>query len=370
MYGTKVIYLGIGVVAAAMLAPGVRAEDVTIGYAGPLTGQLAALGDQVRRGTDLAVADLNAKGGILGQKVVIEYGDDQCDPKQAVSVANQFVGKKVSMVVGHVCSGSSIPAADVYREEGTPMITPSATNPAITDKGYPNVFRTLGRDDQQGTFAGEYIAKHFKDRTIAILHDKQAYGKGVAEQTKAQLNKLGVKEVLFDSINAGEKDFRSMVSRLKSLGVNFLYYGGYHPEAGLLIRQAHEQGMNLQMMGGDGLNTSEYTAVAGADAEGTLLTFAPDARNSPEGKDVAERLRKQGFEPEGYTLYAYAAVQVFAQGAEKAKSLKHADVDKVLHAGDFKTVVGDISYDAKGDLKSPKFDVFVWKGGKAEPLPK
>src|SRR5690242_910661 len=139
-----------------MLAAEVRAEDVTIGYAGPLTGQLAALGDQVRRGADLAVADLNAKGGILGQKVVIEYGDDQCDPKQAVSVANQFVGKKVSMVVGHVCSGSSIPAADVYREEGTPMITPSATNPAITDKGYPNIFRTLGRDDQQGTFAGEY----------------------------------------------------------------------------------------------------------------------------------------------------------------------------------------------------------------------
>jgi branched-chain amino acid transport system substrate-binding protein len=355
-----------GAVASVAFGLGLAAAhaDVTIATAGPMTGQYAVFGEQMRRGAEMAVKDLNAKGGILGQKIVLEIGDDACDPKQAVAVANQMVNKNIAFMAGHFCSGSSIPASDVYKEEGILQISPASTNPKLTDRGYKNVFRVCGRDDQQGTIAGNYLADHFKGKKIAIVHDKQAYSKGLADATKDQLNKRGIKEAMYDTVTAGEKDYSAFVTKLKAEGIDVLYYGGYHTEAGLIVRQMRDQGLKTALISGDALVTDEFWAIAGDAGEGTLMTFGPDPRKSASAKAVVEAFRKEGYEPEGYTLYTYAAIQVWVQAVQKAGSTDLAKVTAALHANAFKTVLGDISFDGKGDIKQPAYVWYIWKGGK------
>jgi branched-chain amino acid transport system substrate-binding protein len=222
--------------------------DVVIATAGPMTGPYAVFGKQMKDGAEQAVADLNAAGGVLGETVVLKIGDDACDPKQAVAVANQFAGDGVVFVAGHFCSGSSIPASDVYDEEGILQISPASTNPQLTEAGKPLVFRTCGRDDQQGTVAGNFMADTFAGKKIAIVHDKQAYSKGLADETKKQLNARGVQEVIYDTVTPGEKDYSALVSKLKAGGIEILYYGGYHTEAGLIVRQMRDQGMDTVLI--------------------------------------------------------------------------------------------------------------------------
>ena len=341
----------------------VARADITIAVVGPMTGQYAAFGEQLRRGAEMAVADLNAKGGVLGQKLKLEVGDDACDPKQAVAVANQMVNKKVVFVDGHYCSGSSIPASDVYKEEGILQISPASTNPQFTDREYPNVFRTCGRDDQQGEVAGNYIADHFKNVNVAILHDKTAYGKGLADETKKQMHKRGKKEAMYEAFTAGEKDYSALVSKMKAANIGLIYLGGYHTEGGLIVRQAKQQGMKAILMGGDALMTDEFWSITGAAGKGTLMTFSPDPQKNPIAKPMVDRFLKQGYKPEGYTLYSYGTVQTWAQAAEKAKSIKVADVAKVLKKDQFDTVLGKLGFDKKGDVTAPGYVLYVWKDG-------
>ncbi len=181
----RTLFAGVAAVAATFaLAAAPAHAQIKIGVAGPITGSLASFGAQLKNGADQAVADINAKGGVLGQQLVLEVGDDACDPKQAVSVANKFAGDGIKFVAGHFCSSSSIPASKVYTDEGILQITPASTNPTFTEEGSWNTFRTCGRDDQQGKFAGPWIANEFKDAKIAILHDNSTYGKGIADLTK------------------------------------------------------------------------------------------------------------------------------------------------------------------------------------------
>ena len=307
--------------------------------------------------------DLNAKGGVNGQKIQLILGDDQCDPKQAVAVANRAVQEKVAVVIGHFCSGSSIPASDVYKEENIIEITPASTNPTFTDRGYKNLFRVCGRDDQQGIVAGDYILAHFKGKKVAILHDKSAYGKGLADETKKRMNAKGMKEAMYEAITPGEKDYSALVSRMKAAGINLIYLGGYHPEAGLIARQAKEQGLKAVLMGGDALVDKQFWAIAGPAGEGTLMTFSPDPRKNAEAKPLVAKFKAQGYDPEGYTLYTYAAVQAWAEAATQAKSFKTSAVEKALHTGKFNTVMKKISFDKKGDVTAPGYVVYVWKNG-------
>ena len=184
----------LAVAAVTAFGIGSAQADIKIATNGPMTGQYAAFGEQMRRGAEMAVADINAKGGVLGQKLVLSIGDDACDPKQAVAVANKTASDKVVFVAGHFCSGSSIPASQVYQEEGIVQISPASTDPKLTEEGRANVFRVCGRDDQQGIVAGDLLADKFKGKKIAFLHDKTPYGKGLADETKMQLNKRGVTE--------------------------------------------------------------------------------------------------------------------------------------------------------------------------------
>lgn len=357
-----------GVMLAAMLGlSGAAQAQIKLAVGGPITGGSASFGAQLKMGVEQAVEDINAAGGINGQKIQLSVGDDAGDPKQGISVANKFIGDGVKWVVGHFNSSVSIPTSRVYMDNGVLQITPASTNPGLTEpdprtkESKWNVFRTCGRDDQQGAVAADYLVKNARGKKIAFIHDKKAYGKGLADETRKALNAGGVKEVLYETINPGEKDYSAIVSKLKAAGADIVYYGGEHTEAGLLVRQMRDQGMSTILMGGDGVASEEYAQIAGAGAEGTLMTFPPDPRLNPAAAAVVKKFEAKKFNPETYTLYSYAAVQVLQQAAEAAKSLDSKELAKVMHSGKtFKTVVGDISYDKKGDVTRADYVVYRW----------
>jgi branched-chain amino acid transport system substrate-binding protein len=346
----------------AFAIAGSAQAQVKMGVAGPITGPSAATGAQMKNGVDQAAADVNAAGGMMGQKIQVYYGDDASDPKQGVSVANKMAGDGVKFIVGHYNSGVSIPSSMVYQENGIVEITPASTNPTFTERKMWNTFRVCGRDDQQGKVAGQYILKHFKGKKIAVVHDKTTYGKGLADEMRRALNAGGMKEVLYEGINTGEKDYSALVSKIKQSGADLIYFGGLYTEAGLIVRQARDQGVKAPLMGGDGITSDEYASVGGPGVEGTLMTYGPDPRNRPEAKAVVEEFRKKNFEPEAYTLYSYAAVQIYKQAAEAAKSVDPKKVAAEMHSGKhFKTVIGDIAYDKKGDITRLDYVVYIWK---------
>lgn len=341
---------------------GTGQAQIKVGVAGPLTGANAAFGAQLKNGTDQAAEDINAAGGILGQRIVLTYGDDVADPRQGRNIANKFAAEGIKFVVGHFNSGVTIPASEVYHENGILMITPSATNPQVTDRGLWNVFRTCGRDDQQGAVAGEYIAQNFRGKKIAIVHDKTTYGQGLADETRKAMRAKGITEVLYEGINIGEKDFSALVSKIKAVGADLVYWGGLHTEGGLIVRQMRDQGVRAPLMGGDGIASDEFAAIAGPGAEGTLMTYGPDPRKRPEAKAVVEKFRAKRFEPEAYTLYSYAILEIIKQAAESAKSLDPRKVADQIRSGQkFKTVIGELSYDKKGDVTRLDYVVYVWK---------
>ncbi|HTV68283.1 MAG TPA: branched-chain amino acid ABC transporter substrate-binding protein [Rhizobiaceae bacterium] len=338
--------------------------DILIGVAGPITGPNAAFGAQLQKGAEQAAADINAAGGINGEQVKVVVGDDVSDPKQGISVANKFVADGVKFVVGHFNSGVSIPASEVYAENGIFQISPASTNPTYTERGLWNTFRTCGRDDQQGIVAGQYLAANFKDAKIAVIHDKTPYGQGLADETKKALNGGGVTEAMYEGINIGDKDFSALIAKMKEAGVSVVYYGGLHTEAGLMMRQLADQGLKATFMSGDGIVSNELASIAGDAVNGTLMTFAPDPRKNPAAKDIVEKFRAAGFEPEAYTLYSYAAVQVIAASIAAAGSNDPQAVAEATKAkGPFQTAIGELGFDAKGDITRPDYVMYEWKKG-------
>src|SRR5437762_5668822 len=336
--------LALGLVLGAFAFAGTAQAQIKMGVAGPLTGPNAAFGAQLKNGTDQAVEDINAAGGIMGQKIAVSYGDDVSDPKQGVSVANKFAGDGVKFVVGHFNSGVTMPASEVYQESGILEITPSATNPKITERGLWNIFRTCGRDDQQGAVASAWILKNMKGKKVAIVHDKTTYGQGLADETKKGLNTGAMKEVMYEGVNLGEKDFSALVSKIKASGADLVYWGGLHTEGGLIVRQMRDQGVKAPLMGGDGITSDEFSAIGGPGVEGTLMTFGPDARKNPAAAAVVKAFEAKKINPEAYTLYSYAALQVIAMSAADAKSLDPKKVAEATKSGKaFKTAIGDLA---------------------------
>jgi len=350
---------------AAMVAfSGNAWADILIGVGGPLTGPNAAFGAQLQKGAEQAAADINAAGGVNGEQIKIVLGDDVSDPKQGVSVANKFVADGVKFVVGHFNSGVSIPTSEIYAENGILQISPASTNPTYTERGLWNTFRTCGRDDQQGAVAGAFIAANFKDAKVAVIHDKTPYGQGLADETKKGMNEAGVTEAIYEGINAGDKDFSALIAKMKEAGVSIVYYGGLHTEAGLIMRQMKDQGLNATVMSGDGIVSNELASIAGDAVDGTLMTFAPDPRKNPAAVELVEKFRASGFEPEAYTLYAYAAVQVIADGAKAAGGTDPQAVAEAIKAkGPFKTAIGELGFNEKGDITRPDYVMYTWKKG-------
>ena len=359
----KVWLSGLALAAGLALATGASAQ-VKIGVAGPITGPNASFGAQLVQGVSQAADDFNKSGGINGQKIEVEQGDDVSDPKQGVSVANKFVGDGVKLVVGHFNSGVTIPASEVYADNGVLFITPSATNPKVTERGLWDAFRTCGRDDQQGKLWAELALTKLKDAKIAIVHDKTPYGQGLADFAKATMNAGGKKEVLYEGVNVGEKDYSAIVSKIKASGADYLMWGGLHTEGGLIVRQMRDQGLKTVMISGDGITDDEFAQIGGPGVEGTLMSFGPEPRNNPAAKAVVEEFKAKGFDPQGYTLYSYAAMQVLKEAAEKTKSLNSKKMAEYMHSGvTFNTVLGPISYDKKGDRTTVDYVWYVWKKG-------
>jgi branched-chain amino acid transport system substrate-binding protein len=352
---------GLAISTGLLLGGAASAQDITIGVAGPMTGQYASFGQQLKNGAELAVADINAAGGVMGKKLKLEIGDDACDPKQARAVAEKLAGMKVPFVAGHFCSSSSIPASDAYAENSVLQITPASTNPQFTERNLWNTFRTCGRDDQQGAVAGAYMAKNYKGKNIAILHDKSTYGKGLADETKKALNKAGAKEKMYEAYTQGDKDFTALVSKMKAANIDVAYVGGYHTEAGLILRQMRDQGMKTQLISGDALVTNEFWSITGPAGEGVLMTFGPDPRKKASAAAVVKKFKDKGIDPEGYTLYTYAAIQLWVQAANKAKTTDPKKVAETIRTGKWDTVLGPLSFDKKGDITVIDYVFYVWK---------
>jgi branched-chain amino acid transport system substrate-binding protein len=362
----SLVAVAIILIAAALGWP--ARADVRIGVAGPMTGKDAWFGAQMERGATLAVEDLNAAGGVLGQKVELITADDFCDPEQAVAAAKKLVSDGVILVVGHYCSGASIPASEIYQAAGVLMISPTSTNPMLTELGRANVFRVLNRDDANGALIGNYLADHWSDKKIAILHDDTTYGKGAAEEVKKSLNRRGVTETIYRAYVPGKVNYGAEIDELRAADIAVAFIGGYHTEIGLMARQARDRGYPVQLLAANSMGTDEFRLIAGAATEGMLYTDPPDPRRNIEAAPVVERFRAVGFEPEGYTLYAYAAVQVWAQAAEKAGSLELEAMIASLREHQFDTVLGPIDFDQKGDLAVQNPVWWVWRGGEYMPL--
>jgi branched-chain amino acid transport system substrate-binding protein len=357
----KLWLTGIALGASLLLGGAATAQDLAVGVAGPMTGQYAAFGTQFRNGAELAVADINAAGGVLGRKLKLEVGDDACDPKQARNVAEKLSSMRLPVVIGHFCSSSSIPASEPYLESNVLQISPASTNPQYTERGLWNTFRMCGRDDQQGLVAGEYLANAYKGKNIAILHDRSTYGKGLADETRAALAKHGIKETMYEAYTQGDRDFTALVSRMKQANIDVVYLGGYHTEGGLILRQMRDQGMKTALIGGDSLVTNEFWAITGAAGEGVRMTFGPDPRNKPTAKGVVEKFKAKGIDPEGYTLYSYASFQVWAQAVEKAGTTDPKKVAETIKAGKWPTVLGEMTFDKKGDITVLDYVWYEWK---------
>ncbi|MBF9195811.1 branched-chain amino acid ABC transporter substrate-binding protein [Microvirga terrestris] len=352
----------------AMVNAGSAGAEILIGMAGALTGPNAYQGEQQQQGVELAIGDINAAGGVLGQKLRLISVDDACDGGQAIAAAHKLVAENVAFVVGHQCSGASIPAAGIYERAGVIQMTPASTNPRLTEEGRPNVFRICGRDDQQGAIAGAYLAARGKDSRIAILSDGSVYGKGLTEETRRHLRNNGGAETLYDELDPGLSDFSNLIMKLQAAGIRIVYFAGYYREAAILIRNAREQGYNLQLVSGDSIASEAFIQVTGEAGEGTVFTSFRDPRRNPDAAALVERFRQNGFEPEGYTLYSYGAVQAWAQAVVKAGSIEPQAVISALRSNEFETILGRVSFDAKGDVRQPGFEWFIWRKGRYVPL--
>ncbi|QZN96026.1 branched-chain amino acid ABC transporter substrate-binding protein [Symbiopectobacterium purcellii] len=353
----KVVLLGCMAAAFAQMA---NAEDIKVAVVGAMSGSVAQYGDMEFIGARQAIADINAKGGVKGNKLVAVEYDDACDPKQAVAVANKVINDGIRYVIGHLCSSSTQPASDIYEDEGVLMITPAATAPDLTTRGYKLVLRTTGLDSDQGPTAANYIVNTIKPQRIAVVHDKQQYGEGLARSVQDSLKKAGANVVLFEGVTAGDKDFSTLVARLKKENVDFVYFGGYYPEMGQILRQARQAGLTTKFMGPEGVGNSSLSNIAGAASEGMLVTLPKRYDQVPANQPIVDALKAKKLDPTGpFVWTTYAALQSLTTAMERSGAETEA-IAKDLKANTVETVMGPLSWDTKGDLKGFEFGVFEW----------
>ncbi len=350
--------LSLGV--SALIAGTAQAE-IKIALAGPVTGPVAQYGDMQFVGANMAIEQINKAGGVNGEMLKGVMYDDACDPKQATAVANKIVNDGIQLVVGHLCSSSTEPASDIYEDEGILMITAASTSPTITEKGYQLVFRTIGLDSLQGPFAADHIIKSVKPKRVAVIHDKQQYGEGLASSVKSELDKAGVKVVMFEGVTSGDKDFSALIGKLKKENVDFVYYGGYHPELGLILRQSREKGFDAKFMGPEGVGNPDITAIAGEASEGLLVTLPDSFEKDPRNAGLVAAFKAKNQDPSGAFVFpAYSAVQIMADSIKAVGSVDTMDMAQHMRKSTFSTPTGQLGFDAKGDLKKFSFVVYNW----------
>ncbi len=344
-------------------------EDVVrIGAAGPMTGDQSKMGVDLRNAAELAVAEWNDKGGVLGKKIVLIAGDDQADPKQAVSVANKLVNEKAVAVVGHWNSSCSIPASKYYNDANIVMISPATTNPQLTLQGFKRVFRVCGTDDQQGRVAAEFVLKKLKPKRIAVIHDKTAYGQGLADYFK---NALGnsVEIVYYGGIIQRDPDYKAVLTTIKENRPDLYFFGGIYPEAGRLVRQAKEIGLNIPMVTGDGVFDPTFIGIAGNAAEGTYVTFGKEPSGLTSAQSFIQKYKAKYGEPGPYSIYSYDAANIILTAIAQTGSTDGNKVAEYISRTTFRGAFGDISFDKNGDITRAPYVIWQVKNGKFIEVP-
>jgi len=354
--------------ALALILPGSAAAEIRLGFASPVSGPYALTGIHTRAAVQLAVADLNRKGGLLGQPVRLIVADDACGLQQAIEAARRLVSEDVTAVIGHLCSHSSLLAAGVYETADVLMITPASTHPRLTEEGRQNVFRLEGRDDQEAELAADLLATRWSGAAMAVLHDGSVYGEDLAIQVRRQLQARGVTPAIYDLYTPGKSDYSALAAQLQSAAIEVLFLGGYGPDAARIVRALRARGDNLQLVGGDGLGMEEFWKIAGEAGAGTLFSARPEPKEPSGTAELLERPQALGLGTRSAVLGWYAAVQVWAQAVERARTLDSAALIKILHRGGFETVLGRVAFDSKGDLEGASWEWQQWIDGRQVPI--
>jgi branched-chain amino acid transport system substrate-binding protein len=341
-------------------------DTIKLGVAGAHSGDLASYGIPTVKAAELVVKDINAKGGVLGKQVELLVEDDVCKPEVATNTATKLVSEGVHVVVGHICSGATKAALGIYKDSSIPVMSPSATNPALTQSGdYPNFFRTIASDDAQARLEVDFALDVLKLKKIAVLHDKGDYGKGLAEFAKAFLEEDGRAEVvLYEGITPGAVDYSAVVQKIKRSGAEAVIFGGYHPEASKIVTQMRKKRMETIMISDDGVKDDTFIKVAGKYAEGVYATGPKDTSSNPMTKAAEEAHRKTyGEDPGAFFLNAYAATLAFLNAIEQAGSTDYEAVTNALRTKDVETPLGKIRFDERGDAIGVGFSMYQVKDG-------
>ena len=352
------------------LGVGAQGATIKIGVPVPLSGGNAKMGDDIAKAATLAVEEWNAKGGVLGRKLEIVSFDDACDAQASVTAAHKLVDGGVVAVAGGYCSSAAIPASAVYHDAGVAFVADASSNPKLTDQGFENVFRVIGRDDQQGPYAAGFMMNTLKAKKIAIIHDNTLYAKGLADATKAALEgKPGVQVVFFDAVTPGEKDFSAVLTKVKSLSPDVTYYTGYYPEGGLIAKQFKDLGVSGKFMAGDANNDPTFISEAGPASEGVFVTSTPLPQDQSSAKSFIDRYKKRwNQDPGPYSALEYDAVNVVINAIKQSGSTDRAAVIKAITATkNYQGATGAINFDKKGDRTSVLYITYIIKGGKFVP---
>ncbi len=362
-----VVAVALGV---ALLGLGCSSGNIRVMVAGPMTGEQAKSGTDMKNGVQMAVDDWNAKGGVLGKKIVVTVGDDKGDADTALALAKQWSGN-ADLVVGHYNSSCTLAAEEVYGKDHVLMITPSSTNPDVTDRGYLTIFRVCGRDDQQGRSAAQYVSVAFPGAKVAVLHDKSSYGQDLANEfLKNYEFTTKTQAALYTSIERAHVEFGDVVAKVKAAAPTVVYFGGLWPQGAELLKELRQAGVTATFVSGDGCFDPEFIKKAGADsAEGALMTFIPDQEKLASAKSVVDAYKAKYGAVGPYSLYAYAATTAGLQGIAKTGNTDAREVARTLHKSEVETPLGQLKFDEKGDPQQSPYVMWKVQGGKFIEMP-
>lgn len=367
LFGKLVVATVVGMfMIVAMAGMGLAADTIKLGVAGPHSGDLASYGIPTVKAAELVVKEVNAKGGVLGKKVELLVEDDVCKPEVATNTATKLLSDKVDVVLGHICSGATRAAMGIYKDSKIIAMSPSATNPALTQSGdYPNFYRTIASDDAQAQLEVDFALKVLKVKKIAVLHDKGDYGKGLAEFVKSFLEKSPqAKVVLYEGITPGAVDYSAIVQKIKRSRAEAVIFGGYHPEASKIVSQMRKKRMKTIFISDDGVKDDTFIKVARKYAEGVYATGPKDVSKNPMAIAATEAHKKAyGKDPGAFFLNAYAATLALLNGIEKAGSTDYNAVEKALRTQFVETPLGKIRFDERGDAVGVGFSMYQVQNG-------
>jgi branched-chain amino acid transport system substrate-binding protein len=356
--GVFLVFTLVGISAAA--------DTIKLGVAGPHSGDLASYGIPTVRAAEIIVKKVNAKGGVMGKQVELLVEDDVCKPEIATNTATKLASEGADVVLGHICSGATKAALGIYKGDKKVAMSPSATNPALTQSGdYPNFYRTIASDDAQAQLEVDFALNNLKAKKIAVLHDKGDYGKGLAEFAKSFLEKDPRAEVvLYEGVTPGAMDYSAVVQKIKQSGADAVIFGGYHPEASKIVSQMRKKKMKTAFISDDGVKDDTFIKVAGPFAEGVYATGPKDlSSNAMYNEAVEEHRKAYGEDPGAFYPQAYAATLALLNAIEKAGSTDYDALRKALQTNDVDTPLGKIRFDEKGDATGVGFSVYVVKNG-------